>query len=154
MSIEAMRMDCFVCRKHQGEIVVPGGTIYQNDLVYVGHAQIADGQSTAYLGYLMVEPKRHAAGLADLTDEEAAALGLLVSRLSRALKVSEGAEHVYAFVLGDHVAHLHVHLVPRYPGAPPQYWGVRVDEWPEAPRGGPAEIASLCDRLRSQLAGR
>jgi len=147
-------MDCFVCRKHQGEIVVPGGAVYQDELVYAGHVQIGEGQSAAYLGYLMVEPKRHAAGLADLTDEEAQALGLLVSRLSKALKASEGAEHVYAFVLGDHVPHLHVHVVPRYPGAPPEYWGVHVDEWPDAPHGGPDEIASLCGRLRAQLAGR
>jgi diadenosine tetraphosphate (Ap4A) HIT family hydrolase len=61
---------------------------------------------------------------------------------------------VYAFVLGDHVPHLHIHLVPRYPGAPPQYYGVQVDEWPEAPRGGPNEIKALCGRLRAQLSNR
>lgn len=145
--------DCFVCRKHRGEITLPGGAIYEDGLLYVGHAQIRDGQDAVYLGYLMVEPRRHVAGLADLNDEEAQALGLLVSRLSRALQASEGAEHVYAFVLGDRVPHLHLHLVPRYPGAPPEYWGVRVDEWPQAPRGGPAEIAALCARLPVSLEG-
>ena len=109
------------------------------------------GQSTAYLGYLFAEPRRHAPGLADLTDAEAQAIGLLVARLSRALVASEGAEHVYAFVLGDGVPHLHVHLVPRYPGAPRRYWGVHVDEWPEAPRGGAPDIAALCARLRGKL---
>jgi diadenosine tetraphosphate (Ap4A) HIT family hydrolase len=143
--------DCFVCRKHRGEVSIHGGAIYQDDLVYAGHAQIRDGQSTAYLGYLMVEPKRHAEGLAELTDAEAQALGLLVARLSRALRISERAEHVYAFVLGDLVKHLHVHVVPRYPGAPREYRGVRVDEWPDAPRGGPAEMAALCARLRGLL---
>jgi histidine triad (HIT) family protein len=114
-------IDCFVCRKHRGEIVIPGGTIYEDALVYAGHVQIREENADAYLGHLMVEPKRHAPGLADLTDTEAQALGLLVARLSRALKTSEVAEHVYAFVLGDHVAHLHIHLVPRYPGAPREY---------------------------------
>ena len=99
----------------------------------------------------MVEPRRHTPGLAELTDEEAQALGLLVARLSRALKESEGAEHVYAFVLGDRVPHLHVHLVPRYPGAPPEYWGVRVDEWPGAPRGDADAVHALCLRLRRYL---
>ncbi|MCJ7706633.1 MAG: HIT family protein [Anaerolineales bacterium] len=140
--------DCFICRKHRGMVAVPGGAIYADRLAYAGHAQIRDGQSTAYLGYLMLEPKRHAPGLADLTDEEAKALGLLAARLSQALIASEGAEHVYAFVLGDRVPHVHIHLVPRYPGAPEEYWGVHVDEWPEAPRGGPQEIEALCTRLR------
>jgi len=143
--------DCFICRKHRGEISIPGGAIYEDGLIYIGHAQIREGQTTAYLGYLMVEPKRHVPGLADLTDIEAQSLGLMVARLSRALKTSERAEHVYALVLGDLVSHLHIHVVPRYPGAPREYWGVRVDEWPDAPRGGAQEIAALCARLREAM---
>jgi diadenosine tetraphosphate (Ap4A) HIT family hydrolase len=145
--------DCFVCDKHRGEVAVPGGAIYEDERVYAGHTQIRPGQVTAYLGYLMAEPKRHAPGLADLTDVEAQALGLLVARLSRALVAAEGAEHVYAFVLGDEVPHVHVHVVPRYPGAPREYWGVHVDEWPAAPRGGPGEISALCTRVRAYLDG-
>ncbi len=142
--------DCFVCQKHQGKIQIPGGAIYEDELVYAGH--LRSDRGTTYLGYLMIEPKRHTPGLAELTDAEAQALGSIVSRLSRALKASEGAEHVYAFVLGDDVAHLHIHLVPRYPKAPHEYWGMRVDEWPNAPHGGPTEIMALCDRLRTSIA--
>lgn len=143
--------DCFVCRKHRGEVSMPGATIYEDHLVYAGHAQIREGQTTAYLGYLMAEPKRHVPELSDLTDDEAKALGLLVAHLSRALTVREGAEHVYAFVIGDKVPHVHVHIVPRYPGAPRKYWGVHVDEWPDAPHGGPQEIETICSRLRVHL---
>ena len=143
--------ECFVCRKHRGEIAVPGGAVYEDELIYAGHAAIPEGESTIYLGSLLVEPKRHVAGLADLTDAEAERLGLVVARLSRALTESEGAEHVYLFVLGHAVQHLHMWLVPRYPGTPREYWGMRVDEWPEAPRGGPEEIAALCERLRAFL---
>lgn len=150
-AFEQQAPDCFICRKHRGEISVPGGAIYEDDLVYAGHAQVGEGQVTAYLGHLLVEPKRHAPGLADLTDTEAQALGLLVARLSRALKSGTGAEHIYAFVLGHHVSHLHIHLVPRYPGTPHEYWGVHVDEWPGAPRAGPPGIAALCARLRARL---
>src|ERR671933_439099 len=120
--------DCFVCCKHRGEIQIPGGSIYEDELVYAGHGAIPEGQPSMYLGYLFVEPKRHTPGLADLTDREAQALGLLVTRLSRALKTSEHAEHIYCFVLGDHVLHLHIHLVPRYPGTPREYWGLRVTD--------------------------
>jgi histidine triad (HIT) family protein len=149
--MEVDHPDCLICRKHSGMVSVPGGALFEDRLVYAGHAQIPNGQAAAYLGYLMLEPKRHVPGLADLTDEEAQALGLLAARLSRALVASQGAEHVYAFVLGDRVPHVHIHLVPRYPGAPAEYWGVRVDEWPQAPHGGPQEIEALCARLRGFL---
>src|SRR5215510_1983120 len=98
--------NCFVCRKHRKEIVLPGGAIYEDAEIYVGHVAPGDSKNV-YLGYLMVEPKRHAPGLADLTDREAEIVGLWVARASRALKASENAEHVYAFVLGHHVPHLH-----------------------------------------------
>jgi histidine triad (HIT) family protein len=140
---------CFICQKHRGDITLPGGAIYEDHLVYAGHAYTDQG--SPYLGYLIAELKRHTPGLAEQTDEEAQALGLLVARLSRALKTSEGAEHVYLFVFGDHVPHLHLHLVPRYPGTPRTYWGTRIDEWPDAPRGDTAAVAALCDRLRATL---
>jgi histidine triad (HIT) family protein len=141
---------CFICRKHQGKVIIPGGAIYEDQLVYAGHALLSDDQP-AYLGYLFAETKRHVPGLADLTGGEAQALGLLATRLSRALKGSEGAEHVYAFVLGDAVPHVHIHVVPRYPGAPREYWGVQVSQWPDAPRGGPREVEAMCARLRAYL---
>jgi histidine triad (HIT) family protein len=142
---------CFICRKHRGEILLPGGAIAQDDEIYVGHAQIRPGESAAYLGYVMIEPNRHAPSLEDLNDLEAKVLGLWIVRMSRALVATEGADHVYAFVIGDAVPHVHVHVVARYPGAPAKYRGPRVDEWPEAPRGGPAEIEAVCARLRGWL---
>jgi len=141
---------CFICAKHRGDVTIPGGAIYEDDHVYIGHVS-AQNPANVYLGYVMVEPKRHAPGLADLTDSEAQTIGLWVSRVSRALKATEHADHVYAFVLGDHVPHAHVHVVARYPGAPVEYWGVHVDEWLQAPRGGPSEIAAVCERLRLYL---
>ena len=150
-AFEQQPADCFVCRKHRGEISVPGEAVYEDDWVYAGHASIPDGQSTAYLGALLVEPKRHVPGLGDLNDAEAQTVGLLIARLSRALKASEGAEHVYLFRLGHHVSHLHIWVVPRYPDTPREYWGIHVDEWPDAPRGASQEIAALCARLRAYL---
>lgn len=141
---------CFICRKHRGAEAVPGGPIYQDDLVYVSHAA-PSGDEQAYLGWCLVEPRRHAPGLADLADEEGRVIGLLVARLSRALKAELDAEHVYAFVLGHHVEHLHVHVIVRHPGAPREYWGVRVDEWPDAPRGDETRVAALVARLRARL---
>jgi diadenosine tetraphosphate (Ap4A) HIT family hydrolase len=143
--------DCLVCRKHRGELALPGGAIFQDDLLFVSHSPIPEGQADAYLGTLLVEPRRHIAGLADLTFEEGARIGGLLPVLSRALRAGAAAEHVYLFVLGHHVPHLHFWLVPRYPGTPRQYWGVHVDEWPEAPRGDAQAIVALSRRIRAAI---
>ena len=127
-----------------------GGIIHKDELVYAGHILPPD-LTDVYLGYLMVEPKRHVIGLGELTDEEAAALGVLANNLARALKDIEGAEHIYSFVLGHDVPHLHIHLVPRYPGTPAEYWGLRIAQSPVAPRGGFDDITAVCDRLRGAL---
>jgi diadenosine tetraphosphate (Ap4A) HIT family hydrolase len=75
----------------------------------------------------------------------------MAKRLSHALKTELGAAHVYAFVLGDRVHHLHVHLIARHPDAPEEYWGVRVDEWQDAPMGDEVEIAALVGRLKTRV---
>jgi len=153
---QAAGADCFVCRKHRARgPLLPGGPVAEDDLVLVSHLAVPDAGgregSAAYLGHLFVEPLRHAAGLADLADVEAERMGRWAARASRALRDVAGAEHVYAAVVGDGVPHLHLHLLPRYPGTPREYWWTRVDEWPMAPRGGAAEIAALVARLREYL---
>jgi len=145
------RLECLVCRKHRGEVAVLGGAIYEDDLIYVSHAQLWGNETSHYLGHVFVEPKRHVAELADLTAEEAQAIGLYTSKLARALMQTEGVEHVYSFVIGDGVPHVHVHVIGRYPGAPREYWGPKVDEWPEAPKGKEAEIVQVSTRLRAFL---
>jgi histidine triad (HIT) family protein len=146
---------CFVCDKHEQGDAVEGGVIWSDDLVYAGHCHLL-GAKTIALGWLIIEPRRHVAGLGDLNEAEAAAIGVLVSRLARALTTIQGAEHVYSFVFGDGMAagHLHVHLMPRYPGTPREYWQQRVVEWPDGPRGGVAEMQATTTRLRASLLGR
>jgi diadenosine tetraphosphate (Ap4A) HIT family hydrolase len=144
-------IQCLVCRKHRGDTVVTYGAIYENDQVFVSHAQLWGDETDHYLGHLFVETKRHVPELGGLTDEEAQAVGLWTSRVARALMHTEGVEHVYSFVIGDGVPHLHVHVIGRYPGAPREYWGPRVDEWPAAPRGGAREIAQVAERIRAYL---
>jgi histidine triad (HIT) family protein len=135
---------------------MPGGPIAGDDLVLVSHIVTADALgrdgTTAYLGHLFVEPRRHAPGLADLTDAEAHSVGLWCTRASRALRDVVGAEHVYAAVIGDGVPHLHVHLLPRYPGTPREYWWTRVDEWPQAPRGSTGQVDALVRDIRRYFA--
>jgi histidine triad (HIT) family protein len=149
--------DCFVCRKHRDrDTFMPAGPAAEDELVIVSHTVPPDvlGQdgTTAYLGHLFVEPKRHASGLADLTGAEAGRVGLWCTCASRALRDVAGAEHVYAAVIGDEVPHLHVHLLARFPGPPREFWWTRVDRWPEARRGSAAEIDVFVAELRRCLA--
>lgn len=143
--------DCLVCRKHRGEIAVPGGIIFEDDLISISHAQILGEEKDHYLGHVFVESKRHVSELADLTKQEAQAIGLWISRMAQALLQTEGMEHVYSFFIGDGVPHVHVHVIGRRPGAPREYWGPKVDDWPGAPRGGEVEIAQVADRVRAYL---
>ena len=133
---------------------MPGGVLFEDALVYASHIALPEGQDRVYLGTLFVEPKRHVPGIGDLTRGEAERVGWLTSRLAAALQATERAEHVYVFVLGHHVPHLHVWVTPRYPGTPREYWDMRLASWPDAPRGGVAEITALCDRVRGELARR
>ncbi len=141
--------DCLVCRKHRGQIAVSGGIIFEDDLIVISHAQLWGEEKDHYLGHVVVEARRHVPELADLAEREAQAIGLYTSRVAKALLQTEGMEHVYSFFIGDGVPHVHVHVIGRYPGAPREYWGPKVDDWPKAPRGGEAEIAQVAARLRA-----
>lgn len=142
--------DCFICTKHVGKIETAGPFIYEDDYVYVGH--IDHNGEPGYLGHIMIDLKRHARLIGDMNLAEAQAFGAIMARVSRALVNSEGAEHIYSLVSGNSVSHLHMHLIPRYPGTPKEYWGaLEVYEWSEAPVGDTADIESLSIRIKSYL---
>ena len=142
--------DCFICDKHAGNIETAGRVIYEDEYVYVGH--IDRNGNPNYIGHIMIDLKRHVPTLAEMTTDEAQAFGLIMSKVSRALKESENAEHIYALVSGNAVPHLHMHIVARYPNTPKQYWGpMEVYGWKDAPMGDNEQINELCNRLKTFL---
>ncbi|KMK74967.1 HIT family protein [Alkalihalobacillus pseudalcaliphilus] len=142
--------DCFICNKHQGRITTASMSVYEDDFVYVGHID-RNGQPN-YLGHMMIDLKRHVPSLADMSEEEAEVFGVTLMRVSKALKEVAKAEHIYTFVAGDAVPHLHMHIVPRYPNTPRKYWGAsEVYQWEEAPIVGEEEVAVFCDRMKAFL---
>jgi histidine triad (HIT) family protein len=143
--------DCFICRKHRGLEDIPGGAIYEDELVFCGHSwSIADGVAP-YLGGFIVEPKRHIPGWADLTDREAEAVGKVIRDVCKAVRMAFDAEHVYVFVVGHHIPHLHVWVIPRLPGTPREFWGFKMFEWPGRPAGGRRRVEEACDRVRARM---
>ncbi|WP_226087682.1 HIT family protein [Mesobacillus sp. S13] len=142
--------DCFICKKHAGMIQTSGMTIYEDEFVYVGH--IDRNGNPIYLGHIMIDLKRHVPTLGEMNMEEAKVFGMTMAKVSKALMESEGAEHIYSFVSGDAVPHLHMHLVPRYPGTPKEYWGPNaVYDWEGAPMGDNDNVIALCARIKSYL---
>jgi len=140
--------DCLICQKHRGIVPIPGGPIYENDLIFVSHALLYKDEKEHYLGHIFIETKRHVAELAQLTRDEIQMIGIYRQRIAKALMDTLDMVHVYSFVIGDGVPHFHEHVIGRYPYAPREYWGSKVDEWPQAPHGSNEEIAMVSIELK------
>ncbi len=148
-----MASDCLVCREHTLDVPVPGGHLVADDHVVAFHLPPWPPPSDdVFLGYLMVTSRRHVPGFAQLEADEAASVGRTVRLLSKALE-DLGAEKVYVLVVGHGVPHLHVHLIPRWPGTPADVSWQHVDDWGGARRGDAAAAAQVADRVRAALDG-
>lgn len=141
--------DCLICRKHHGETQLFGGFIYEDDLIAISHSVFWGDEKTHYLGHIFIETKRHVAEFADLTDEETQRIGLHIKRVSKALLNTLNVDHVYSFMIVDGVPHVHVHVIGRYRGTPREFWGSKVDEWPDAPKGDAEAINALTQTLKA-----
>jgi histidine triad (HIT) family protein len=138
--------DCLVCAEVDGTVDIPGGYVYADDLVVAFHRPPLD-EHDVFAGHLLVVPRRHARGFADLDRVEAASVGIAMQALCEALE-RVGASRVYSTTIGHHVDHLHVHLLPRWPGTPADVAWHAVDDWPGARRVDGVGTTELCEALR------
>jgi diadenosine tetraphosphate (Ap4A) HIT family hydrolase len=65
-------------------------------------------------GWVLFASKRHGEWTWDLTDDEAAAFGPLLKRLSSALKQAADTSHIYYVGLGENTLHFHGILASRH----------------------------------------
>jgi histidine triad (HIT) family protein len=138
---------CVVCDEIAGSIPVPGGFLHDDKSSAGFHAPPAPGNASPYLGHLMVVPRRHVASWSGLDDGEAASVSTGIRDLTSLLE-SVGAERVYVAVIGTHVDHLHVHLLPRWPGTPKEVPWHAVDEWDGSRHGDARAVEATVARLR------
>lgn len=147
-----MAPDCLVCAEIAGAVEVPGGLLWEEEAAVAFHVPPLPSRGDPYLGHLLVVPRRHVAGLGDLSTDEASAIGRGASALSRALMRAADVTWVHAGVAGLGTPHVHLHLLPRYAGTPDDVPWHSVDDWDGARRGGAGELADLAARLKSELA--
>jgi histidine triad (HIT) family protein len=105
---------CLACRIVAGEVRPAGGIVWRGEGLTV-HG-LAD--PCPIPGWLVLTTDRHARALYDLEAEELARVAPLAARVMRAQRTALGAEHVYAFAIGDVLRHFHLHLVPRFADTP------------------------------------
>jgi histidine triad (HIT) family protein len=143
--------DCLVCGEISGQVAVPGGLLWEDEHAVAFHVPPLPARGDPYLGHLLVVTRRHVAGLADLSGDEAAAVGRGASLLARALIAGGGATWVHAGVAGTHAPHFHQHLLPRYAETPPEVPWHAVDAWEGSRHGGAGDVAELAGRIRASL---
>jgi diadenosine tetraphosphate (Ap4A) HIT family hydrolase len=112
--------------------------------------------STTIKGWIVLVVRRHAATVADLTDDEVAVVGPLVRDVSRALHDLLGCEKTYVAQFAESTVHRHVHLhvIPKDRGLPEEHWGPGVFQLlgvSEDDRVPEPEMSELAQQLRTLL---
>ncbi len=142
-------MSCFVCEKHlsidQNQILNINNT---NDFI-VAHCPDLTGTNEVYLGALVIEPKRHVKNWSCLNDKECIELSMLIKEVNRILYSHKKIEHVYTWIFGDAVEHMHIWVMPRYINTPKKFWGTKITKWPESKKGGLPEMAEMIREFQS-----
>src|SRR5215211_7839955 len=92
----------------------PGGVIHNDGHWFVSHHT---GPYTDP-GELIVKTHRHCESLAELTGEEADALGPVLLGAVRALERVVAAERIYAVSFNERIRHVHFLLLPRTAAMP------------------------------------
>ncbi|HEY8491517.1 MAG TPA: HIT domain-containing protein [Dehalococcoidia bacterium] len=139
---------CRACTAVAQAASLPGGVILD-----AGGWRLVHNEDTPLPGHLLLYAVRHVERPADLTPEEAAALGGLAARVDAALRDVLGAGQTYVVSITEGATHLHVHFLPIQPHVPAIGRGVGIFRFLE--RGEPVEpgrIEELAARLRAALA--
>ena len=109
---------------------------------------------SAIEGWMVLVVRRHITSVADLTEAEAAELGLLLKDVSRALQEVIGCPKTYVVQFAEHPLHphVHVHVIPRAADLPDEQRGpgifsrLGVGEGRRVPEARMDEIAAAIQR--------
>jgi diadenosine tetraphosphate (Ap4A) HIT family hydrolase len=136
-------VSCLACDVLEGRIQPPGGVIYEDEHWVVDHSI----SPVALRGWLILKPRRHVENFGELTDEEATRFGPISRTAAAAVQRALGPDRVYVCSFGEEWRHVHVHIVPRYPGMEPLSWELLGEMW-----SGSSKWA-CCDEEAEEAAG-
>lgn len=102
---------CVLCRGKEADADLDRIHVWEDQ-----HWRLTTSLSSEVLGFSYLEPHRHVPDVTALGGEEAETLGLVLSRVTRALREITKCEQVYVYVFGEGVDHLHLHLAPHHQG--------------------------------------
>ena len=154
MKHPSYQAQCSVCKQNAGEVEIPGGVIWQNDLWLVRHGPLP----VPLAGWTMFHTQRHVQGPAHFTDAEAAKFGPALRHITRTLEQVTGAPRVYVVAFGESTPHMHAHLIPRYADLPADLaaFGVadlfRKTAKGERPPADQAKALAMAEKLKQALA--
>ena len=106
--------------------------------------------NTSMPGWLVLVAQRHLEALDELTGDEAVELGLLIRRVSAALKEVTGCVKTYVMQFAEHRDHPHVHfhIVPRMADQPENRRSTQVFAYMDA-----SEAEYVREEQMNEIAG-
>jgi diadenosine tetraphosphate (Ap4A) HIT family hydrolase len=120
------------------------------------HWDLVHSYNTALPGWLVLVSRRHITAIDELTDAEAAELGVLLRRVSAALRQVTGCIKTYVAQFAEQAEHPHVHfhLIPRLANQPDDRRGPRVFAYlgvPNDQRVSDARMDAIAAEIRRFL---
>ncbi len=133
--------NCIFCKIIAGEI--PSTTVYEDE----DFKAILDINPAAR-GHVVILPKRHAANIYEIPDEDAAKILPVAKKIATALRDAFGCDGVNILqnngeAAGQTVFHLHVHVIPRFAGD-----DVRI-KWTQGVT--PGDMEEIAEEIRTRI---
>ena len=135
--------NCIFCKILADEI--PSSVVYEDDMFRA----ILDVNPAAK-GHVIILPKKHAANIFELPDEEASKILIVARKIAKALKETYHCDGVNILqnngeAAGQTVFHLHVHVIPRFEGDTDH---INIG-W--KPGETPADLQEIAEAIRANL---
>jgi len=99
--------DCIFCKIGSGEI--PAKKVFEDD------------ETVAFLdihprapGHTLLIPKAHYQWFQDMPDNVSDILFRRAKEVAKQIKADTGADYIRLSIVGLHVPHVHIHLIPRF----------------------------------------
>ncbi len=138
---------CGTCRANRGELIAPGGVIYDDGFWRLEHVL----EPIPMVGWLVLKPLRHVESMVDLTEEESLAFSSLSQRVMRAMRDVLHPEKIYLclFAEAEGFAHIHYHLIPRFAETPTERRGPGVFEYLAEAHRLNQNLADVSDAMKA-----